>query len=624
MAQSKPKPNPEPNSLWFIFTSKLVSACAVAVVPGLVIAAVSGLAFLIKKARPITTKVRQKFENPDVHALIRQGDHFNRKEVDIVRRAYLNQTDTLGLVGVVFGPAGTGKSNVVRTVCRREKTGRGRKDAKLKGVEGVIYMEIGSPRQFPYHLAKACGVPVEPSLWSVAIAKMFPTWKTHFTLPSNDKDALALVLPAIAEGGREYKNKHKLNHIPVLFIDGVDILAKQDKMLYLNLVDWAKKCANEDSLRIVFVCSDSHVLVLDQQSFKSRLDTLIEIGDVGKNKAIEELMVNKYGVDNDLAEQIYEIVDGRLTDIHKFVSQWRGRMQVAVSRDIIDATQGINEPSELRKAIKETDRSVDIKDLQQRKLIKGMIYFYLHYMITENGVKELKNLADTDVRSATEGIVGHEKLWKAIYNTLQKETSDEFTNQEEAICRKICTGCILGMNEEREDVIIPRKIVTVASTISIKEPEKLWEEVCKTLKEDKSNEIKDPDRRELIRGIVRSIYITQPEKKDLVAKTKEQSLREMRQAFCTALGKDKYEIKKYLLEKIMEMNKEKKWKTVEDLILACSSEQETTAREVKDAIQEFLSSNVLRITQDRTLRCYNKMAEEVLMSQIKQNVLNRY
>eukprot|EP00731_Ephydatia_muelleri_P011422 Em0006g316a len=51
-------------------------------------------------------------------------------------------------------------------------------------------------------------------------------------------------------------------------------------MFYLNLVDWAKKCPNENSLRIVFVCSDSHVLVLDQQSFKSRLDTLIEIGDV--------------------------------------------------------------------------------------------------------------------------------------------------------------------------------------------------------------------------------------------------------------------------------------------------------------------------------------------------------
>ena len=90
MAQSKHKLNPEPNSVWFIFTSKLVSASAVAVVSGEIIAAVSGFAFITTKARPITTKVRRKFENPDVHALIRQGKHFKRKEVDIVRRAYLN------------------------------------------------------------------------------------------------------------------------------------------------------------------------------------------------------------------------------------------------------------------------------------------------------------------------------------------------------------------------------------------------------------------------------------------------------------------------------------------------------------------------------------------------------
>lgn len=284
----------------------------------------------------ITSRVRKKFENPDAHALIREGIHFERTEVDEVRRAFLNQTDTLGLVGVVFGPAGTGKSNVVRTVCRREVAG-----GEPKGVEGVIYMEIGSPSQFPYHLAKACGVPVEPSWFDVAISKLFPAWKTHLTLPSNDKDALALVLPVIAEGGREYKNNHKHKHIPVLFIDGVDILAKQDEILYQNLVDWAKKCANEDSLRIVFVCSDSHVLVLDQQSFKSRLDTLIEIGDVDENQAIKKLMVEKYGVEEDLAREIYKIVGGRLSDIHKFISKWRGTKQVDVSDEVVNATKGI-------------------------------------------------------------------------------------------------------------------------------------------------------------------------------------------------------------------------------------------------------------------------------------------
>ena len=191
-------------------------------------------------------KVLKIFENPDLPSLIREEYHIPRAEEDEIR-AFLNQTDDfLGLVCMVFGPAGTGKSNVVRTVCRDQKKRR----------------DLGSPRQFPYHLAKACGVPVEPNLLDTMVNRLFPAWKTHISLPdrleSKDEDALALVLPVIAKGGEAYKVEHEC--APVLF------LAKQrDKNLYLNLVDWAKKCASENSLRIVFVCSDSHIWALDQQ-----------------------------------------------------------------------------------------------------------------------------------------------------------------------------------------------------------------------------------------------------------------------------------------------------------------------------------------------------------------------
>eukprot|EP00731_Ephydatia_muelleri_P000112 Em0001g112a len=250
------------------------------------------------------------------------------------KKAFLNQTDSLGLVGVVFGPAGTGKSNVVRTVCRSNK--------------GVIYMEIGSPRQFPYHLAKACGVPVEPNWWDAVVSRLFGTFQTYVTLPSSDQDALALVLPIIAEGAKAYKTKSK--YIPVLFIDGVDILAKQkNNRLYVNLVDWAKKCANEDSLRIVLVCSDSHVLALDQQSFKSRLDALIEIDDATETKAVNELMIEKYNFPTTLAKSTYDIVGGRLADIHKMVSIWK--RGTVIPQEVVEATKDINNDDELREEI---------------------------------------------------------------------------------------------------------------------------------------------------------------------------------------------------------------------------------------------------------------------------------
>ena len=36
--------------------------------------------------------------------------------------------------------------------------------------------------------------------------------------------------------------------------------------------------------------------------------------DIGEDQAIKELMVEKYGVDEDLAKKIYDIVGGRLSD----------------------------------------------------------------------------------------------------------------------------------------------------------------------------------------------------------------------------------------------------------------------------------------------------------------------
>lgn len=144
--------------------------------------------------RNMEKSVVRKFKNPDKPPLIREGYHFPRKEEDEIRKAFLNKTDTLGLVGVVFGPAGTGKSNVVRTVCSKTHDGH--------NVKGVIYMEIGSPRQFAFHLAKVCGVRVESNWFDAVVSKMFPAWKTNITLPTNDEDALAIVLPVIAEGGR--------------------------------------------------------------------------------------------------------------------------------------------------------------------------------------------------------------------------------------------------------------------------------------------------------------------------------------------------------------------------------------------------------------------------------------
>ena len=46
----------------------------------------------------------------------------------------------------------------------------------------------------------------------------------------------------------------------MLIIDGADIVAKNNKKLFDALLEWAKKCSNEDTVLVVMGSSDGHVL----------------------------------------------------------------------------------------------------------------------------------------------------------------------------------------------------------------------------------------------------------------------------------------------------------------------------------------------------------------------------
>ena len=165
---------------------------------------------------------------------------------------------------VVFGAAGTGKSNVLRHICKE------RYDKSQSDPSGVLYVELGSDARFAHKIAETFGIPLEPSIIEVVIAKIHPSWKRHLTLPQNDEiTALAQVFSVIEEGGLLYKvTKEK---VPVLIIDGADIVAKNNKKLFDGLLEWAKKCANEDSVLVVMGSSDGHVLrYVDKQACKSR------------------------------------------------------------------------------------------------------------------------------------------------------------------------------------------------------------------------------------------------------------------------------------------------------------------------------------------------------------------
>ena len=91
----------------------------------------------------------------------------------------------------------------------------------------------------------------------------------------------------------------------------------------------------------------------------------------------------------------------------------------------------------------------------------------------------------------------------------------------------------------------------------------------------------------------------------------------MQQAFCKALGKDKHEIKEYVIKEVL--SETKGTKTVEEISFGYHDRSQIQG--VIEAIQEFLGHNVLRITKYRTLLCYNKTAEKVLRGEY--NRVNR-
>ena len=60
----------------------------------------------------------------------------------------------------------------------------------------------------------------------------------YYILPENRIDGIQNVLEVLSKAAIYYQSKH--NRIPVLFIDGVDILAKHDKKLCEALITLTK------------------------------------------------------------------------------------------------------------------------------------------------------------------------------------------------------------------------------------------------------------------------------------------------------------------------------------------------------------------------------------------------
>ena len=148
--------------------------------------------------------------------------------------------------GVVIGPSGSGKTTAITEMCNRHP-------------KGVLYYEIGEPKNFVNGLSKSIGLKTSPTtVLDLALGCISQSYKFYYSLPPDQIAGLDMILEVLANAATLYSRK--FGEIPVLCIDGVDLLAKREEMLCEALITLAKVLANSNKLKLVLISSEGGIM----------------------------------------------------------------------------------------------------------------------------------------------------------------------------------------------------------------------------------------------------------------------------------------------------------------------------------------------------------------------------
>jgi len=202
---------------------------------------------------------------------------------------------TITEFGVIFGPSGCGKSYMVKALCNEHP-------------KGVLYLEMQPGENFAERLKREIGL--NRSIMQYFLDWYNPNRNLNSTLALSE---LSSVCEVLVKGAIKYKQR--CSKLPVIFIDGADILAKEQKQ-FQNLVHFARVNANEHTLITVFVSSDGSVLPIVQGmgSCVNRC-TLVEVGDISEETAKEYL--KRHGLSEDVSAKLVDYMGGRLAYLNR-------------------------------------------------------------------------------------------------------------------------------------------------------------------------------------------------------------------------------------------------------------------------------------------------------------------
>ena len=219
--------------------------------------------------------------------------------------------------GVIIGPSGTGKTSAVRELCNNNP-------------HGVLYFEIKEPNSFVKQLSKELEIKTSPNtMLDLILSDVCKGYRQYHVLPDDQYAGFALVEETLSVAATVYTKEY--NRVPVMFIDGVDLLAKRYPELCVSLITVAKILANDSTIKIVLVSSEGSIMpLLEKMSAKNR-SVVYEIGDL--QDAVLYLMKNL--MSEDKAKEVVKCIGGRLVYLESTVKmdknkelQWKKDLEM--------------------------------------------------------------------------------------------------------------------------------------------------------------------------------------------------------------------------------------------------------------------------------------------------------
>jgi hypothetical protein len=207
---------------------------------------------------------------------------------------------------VIIGASGVGKTTAVLEAIN--------KLPRRNGAKGVVYYNVNSGVDALSGLCKAINLEMyfeEITRWN---------WRDVLKDSQTAKSLQSplrwgKIQPILIAAAEKFKNRH--GFLPALVLDTANIIASKDSALLGQLQDFAKLAADNNTMRVFFVSSDSSTLLM-LRSRSGKRASVFQVHDISDDRAVEYLVSS--GVPPDLAsDAVSTITGGRFTLLNEYL-----------------------------------------------------------------------------------------------------------------------------------------------------------------------------------------------------------------------------------------------------------------------------------------------------------------